>query len=136
MRRRSICKGLRDTQRGFKSFRVRNAYHLSGILSARSSVGLTHCSRKWKAPIVLRKEPLKEILASLRAIGDVPDTRRAVRSNFDKVLKCRTGALGSEVYASSTEHRVVHHTCKSRACTSCGHRATSLCQRECGHRCL
>lgn len=59
---------------------------------------------------MLRKEPLKEILASTRAIWARPDTRPAVRSNFGKVLKCRTEALGSEVYASSTEHRVVHHT--------------------------
>jgi hypothetical protein len=80
--------------------------------------------------MVLRKEPLKEILASTREIWDRPDTRPAVRANFDKVLKCRTEALGSEVYASSTEHKVVHHTCKSRACASCGRRATTLWQRE------
>ena len=56
----------------------------------------------------------------------MPETRSAVRINFDKVLKCRTEALGSEVYASSTEQKVVHHTCKSRTCPSCGHRATIL----------
>lgn len=77
-----------------------------------------------------RKEPLKEILAHTRALWDRPETRPAVRINFDKVLKCRTEALGSEVYASSTEQKVVHHTCKSRACPSCGHRATTLWQRE------
>jgi hypothetical protein len=93
-------------------------------------VGLTPCSRKQKAPIMLRKEPLKEIIASTREIWDRPDTRPAVRSNFNKVLKCRTEALGSEVYASSTDHKVVHHTCKSRACASCGRRATTLWQRE------
>jgi hypothetical protein len=36
-----------------------------------------------------------------REIWDKADTRPAVRSNFDKVMKCRTEALGSEVYASS-----------------------------------
>ncbi len=77
-----------------------------------------------------RKEPLKEILASTRAQWDRPGSRSAVRSNFDKVLKCRTEALGSEVYASGSEQKVFHHTCKSRACPSCGHRATILWQRE------
>lgn len=38
--------------------------------------------------------------------------------------------MGAEVYASDTEHRVVYHTCKSKACSSCGHRATVLWQRE------
>jgi hypothetical protein len=77
-----------------------------------------------------RKAPLKEILASTRAQWDQPDSRSSVRSNFDKVLKCRTEALGSDVYASSSEQKVFHHTCKSRACPSCGHRATILWQRE------
>lgn len=77
-----------------------------------------------------RKEPLKEIIASTRAQWDQPSSRPAVRNNFNKVLKCRTEALGSEVYASSTEQKNVYHTCKSRACPSCGHRATILWQRE------
>lgn len=77
-----------------------------------------------------RKEPLKEILASTRALWDHNGTRSAVRTNFAKVLMCRTGALGAEVYASATEQKVVFHTCKSRACPSCGYRATRLWQRE------
>ena len=77
-----------------------------------------------------RKEPLKAILESTRATWDQPGYRSAVRKNFDKVRKCRPGALGSEIYASFTEQKVVHHTCKSRACPSCGHRATTLWQRE------
>jgi Putative transposase/Transposase zinc-binding domain len=79
---------------------------------------------------VQRKEPLKEILTSTRVLWDRPGIRSSVITNFDRVLKCRTDALGSEVYASSTEQKVVHHTCKSRACPSCGHRATTLWQRE------
>ena len=79
---------------------------------------------------MLRREPLKEILADTREIWDQPEVRPAVRLNFHKVLKCRTEALGSEIYASATEHKVVHHTCKSRACPSCGHRATNLWQRQ------
>lgn len=77
-----------------------------------------------------RREPLKEILASARSLWDHDGMRAAVRTNFAKVLMCRTDALGSEIYASSTEQKVVHHTCKSRACPSCGHRATRLWQRE------
>ena len=80
--------------------------------------------------IVLRNEHLKEILASTRAQWDQPEVRSAVKLNFDKVLKSRTEALGFEVYASRTEQKVVHPTCKSRACPSCGHRATILGQRE------
>jgi hypothetical protein len=38
--------------------------------------------------------------------------------------------LGAEVYASETEEKVVYHTCKSRACPSCGYRATVQWQRE------
>ena len=83
-----------------------------------------------RLPIIQRKEPLKDILASTRSHWNQPSTRAAVRANFEKVLKCRTEALGAEVYASSTELKVVYHTCKSRTCSSCGHRATTLWQRE------
>jgi Putative transposase/Transposase zinc-binding domain len=38
--------------------------------------------------------------------------------------------LGAEVYSSEVEERVVFHTCKGRACSSCGARATSQWQRE------
>ena len=77
-----------------------------------------------------RKEPLKDILTSTRPLWDHDGMRPSVRSNFAKVLVCRTEALGSEVYASSTEQMIVHHTCKSRACPSCGYRATRLWQRD------
>ena len=50
--------------------------------------------------------------------------------NFRKVVDCGTAALGAEVYASANETRVVPHTCKSRACPSCGYRATTLWQRD------
>ena len=40
-------------------------------------------------------------------------------------------ALGAEVFASEGgEERVVYHTCKSRACPSCGHQATRAWQRD------
>ena len=75
-------------------------------------------------------DPLKSILADTRAIWDVASTRPSVRKNFAKVLHCRTPHLGSEIFASSTESKLIHHTCKSRACPSCGHRGTALWQRE------
>ncbi len=77
-----------------------------------------------------RNEPLKEILASNRALWDHGGIRSSARANFNKVLMCRTDALGAEVYASSTEQKIVPHTCKSRACPSCGYRATRLWQRQ------
>ena len=44
-----------------------------------------------------------------------------------------TDPLGAEVFASDTEERIVYHTCKSRACPSCGQQATRVWQRDqCG----
>ena len=76
------------------------------------------------------KRPLTEILSNGRACWDHAETRPVVRREFAKVLKCRTAALGAEVYESDSEQKIVYHTCKSRACPSCGHRATLLWQRE------
>jgi hypothetical protein len=76
------------------------------------------------------KEPLRKILIATLHIWDIPDTREAVRKNFRKVIDCRTAALGGEIYASDKETLVVPHTCKSRSCPSCGHRATLLWQRD------
>jgi hypothetical protein len=76
------------------------------------------------------KQPLKQILAATRGHWDRDETRPAVRENFKKMINCRTSALGAEVYASETEQKLVYHTCKSRACPSCGYRATLLWQRE------
>jgi Putative transposase/Transposase zinc-binding domain len=80
-----------------------------------------------KQPI---EQPLQQILAATRAHWDCPEIRSAVRENFEKMLNCRTPALGAEVYASETEERVVYHSCKSAVCPSCGHRATQLWQRQ------
>jgi hypothetical protein len=77
-----------------------------------------------------QQRPLTKILTNSRAYWDRTESRPVVRSEFDKALKCRTAALGAEVYESDTGKRVVYHTCKSRACPSCGHRATLLWQRE------
>ena len=74
--------------------------------------------------------PLSQILSLGRAHWDRDSCRPAARAAFRKALQCRTPALGAEVYASETEEKVVHHTCKSRACPSCGYRATVQWQRE------
>ena len=79
---------------------------------------------------MLDKQPLKQILVRTRDQWDRIETRPAVRANFERVINCRTRALGAEIYASETEQKLVYHTCKSRACPSCGHRATQQWQRE------
>jgi hypothetical protein len=76
------------------------------------------------------RHPLKTILRENRTLWDVSSTRAPVRSAFTKALQCGTAALGAEVYSSGAEERVVCHTCKGRACSSCGSRATSQWQRE------
>lgn len=76
------------------------------------------------------KEPIKEILIATRPFWDHPGARSSVRENFQRMIDCRTSVLGAEIYASATEEKVCYHTCKSRACPSCGHRATLLWQRE------
>jgi Putative transposase/Transposase zinc-binding domain len=75
-------------------------------------------------------QPLKQILIATRAHWDRSEIRPAVRENFEKMINCRTPALGAEVFASETEEKLVYHTCKSRSCASCGQRATLLWQRE------
>jgi hypothetical protein len=77
-----------------------------------------------------RKQPLKQIVTATRGLWDLPETRTAVRDAFNKMTKCGTLALGAEVFSSGTEQKLVPHTCKGRACPSCGHRATLLWQRE------
>ncbi len=76
------------------------------------------------------KLQLKDALELGRPYWDHDQMRPAVRENFRKVLACGTAALGAEVFASANEKRVVYHTCKSRACPSCGYRATTLWQRD------
>ncbi|HZI57252.1 MAG TPA: transposase [Verrucomicrobiae bacterium] len=79
---------------------------------------------------MLYKNPIKQILTANRSAWDRPEIRPAVRQNFDKVIKCGTLALGAEIYASENEEKLVPHTCKAKACPSCGHRATLQWQRE------
>jgi len=79
---------------------------------------------------MLRNQLLKQILAHTHPYWDHDGTRPVVRESFLKIIDCGTIALGAEVYASETERLLVYHTCKSRACPSCGYRATRLWQEE------
>ncbi len=77
------------------------------------------------------KPTIKQILADKRNLWDNAQTSSVVRENFQRVLDCRTFALGAEVYASDNgERKSFPHTCKSRACSSCGQRATLTWQGE------
>lgn len=76
------------------------------------------------------RHPLKQIVLRARSHWDHDGVRSDVRRAFEKVIQCRTAALGAEVFASQEQERVVYHTCKSRACPSCGHRATIQWLRE------
>ena len=76
------------------------------------------------------KHLLPKFATDTRKLWDRSGVRQAVRDNLDKITKCRTPALGFEIYASETEIKSFCHTCKSRFCTGCGHRATILWQRE------
>src|SRR6478735_4564583 len=69
-------------------------------------------------------EPLKRILEKTRLYWDHDGVPRHVRAAFRKVLQCHTPALGAEVFASENGELTVYHTCKSRACPSCGYWAT------------
>ena len=74
--------------------------------------------------------PLKRILSQTRSSWDQDGTRDVVRKVFGKALQCRTAELGAEVYSSDNQKLILYHTCKSRACTSCGHRASIQWRRE------
>jgi hypothetical protein len=76
------------------------------------------------------RDPLKNILSQTRPYWDRNTTRPAVRRAFRRALQCRTRALGAEVYASENQKLIQPHTCKSRACPSCGYRATLKWLRE------
>jgi hypothetical protein len=79
---------------------------------------------------MLRSTRLKELLKDTVAQWDHTGTPPNVRDSFWKVIKCGTAALGAEVFASSTEVKIVYHTCKSHFCPSCGARAASLWAEE------
>jgi hypothetical protein len=69
-------------------------------------------------------EPLERIMERTQWYWDHNGVPPHVRESFRKVLQCRTPALGAEVFASENGELIVYHTCKSRACPSCGYWAT------------
>jgi hypothetical protein len=79
---------------------------------------------------MISRNPIQDFLLANRALWDHPGTRPAARKNFQKMIDCRTAALGMEVYASATEEKFVFHTCKSRACPICGNRARLVWQDQ------
>jgi len=77
------------------------------------------------------RQTIKQILVDNRNLWDNAQKSHVVRENFQKMLDCRTFALGAEVYASNNgERKYFPHTCKSRTCSSCGQRSTLAWQRE------
>jgi hypothetical protein len=75
-------------------------------------------------------DPLKTILTQTRAHWDRDEMAPHVRTVFANAMLCRTPELGGEVYRSENQELVVNHTCKSRACASCGYRANVQWLRE------
>jgi len=74
--------------------------------------------------------PLKKILSQARPYWDRDEMRAAARGVFSKALQCRTAELGAEVYSSENQELILYYTCKSRACPSCGYRASVQWLRE------
>lgn len=74
--------------------------------------------------------PLNQIRSQTRPYWDRDETRTAVRQAFRKALQCGTAELGAEVYSSENQELILYHTCKSRACSSCGYRANVQWLRE------
>jgi hypothetical protein len=76
------------------------------------------------------KDPLKLILSRTIPHWDREGSRSAVAWAYGRALQCRTAALGGEAYSSENQELIVYHTCKSRACPSCGYRANVQWLRE------
>jgi hypothetical protein len=75
-------------------------------------------------------DPLKKILSATRRYWDRDEMRAPARLAFRKAMECRTAELGGEYYCSENQELILHHTCKSRACPSCGYRANVQWLRE------
>lgn len=65
---------------------------------------------------------LRKLVQDNRRLWDHASVRPHARATLNKMLLCGTPALGGEVFVSiDGETRIVYHTCKSRACPSCGY---------------
>jgi hypothetical protein len=76
------------------------------------------------------KDPLKLILSQTIPHWNRADSRPAMIWAYERALQCRTAALGAEIFSSENRELKLYHTCKSRACSSCGYRANIQWQRE------
>ena len=76
------------------------------------------------------RHSLKTILSVTRPYWDGEEMPANARAVFAKALRCRTLELGAEVYASENQELIHCHTCKSRACPSCGYRGSVRWLRE------
>ena len=75
-------------------------------------------------------QSLKKISSQTQSYWDRDEMPAAARQAFRRALQCRTEELGAEVYSSENHELILYHTCKSRACPSCGYRATVQWLRE------
>jgi hypothetical protein len=76
------------------------------------------------------QNPLKLILVRTMPHWGRAETRLSVHEVLDKAMQCRTAELGGEVFRSENQELVLYHSCKSRACPSCGYRANVQWLRE------
>jgi putative transposase/transposase-like zinc-binding protein len=76
------------------------------------------------------RHPLRQILSKTRSHWDRDQAFLAARWALGKALQCQTAELGAEIYVGEEDELVVYHTCKSRACPSCGYRANVQWLRE------
>jgi len=68
---------------------------------------------------------LRRILIANRSLWDCESTKAHIRRNFQKVIDCRTRALGAVVYDTASGERMLrYNTCKCRSCPSCGYWST------------
>jgi Transposase zinc-binding domain len=73
---------------------------------------------------------LQQFLRDTIPDWDCDGTSANVRANLWRIVNCGTAALGAEVVASTTNQKIVFHTCKSRFCPSCGLQAPACGKRS------
>jgi hypothetical protein len=79
---------------------------------------------------IANSSALQRILIEGREHYDQPDYDPECRLKLLRASQCKTPQLGGRAYASEDEEQVFYNTCKSRACSSCGHWSTIQWQRE------
>ena len=78
-----------------------------------------------------RQAILQRLIEYIRPLWDHAGVRAHARATLNKMLLCGTLALGAEVFSSiDGKTRTFYHTCKTRACPSCGYFQTLRFQQE------